>query len=132
MYLFPDNLYIYIYIYLQPQYLYKYIFLNSHIEIWNSHAWSKIWREIFFFFSLIQSSTQILLPNSVFFLSFFFCLMNPALCYIIALIHLHILMTFVVWFGLIFLFIFLLELSLKFVMGVSFVFSFLICLSAKL
>ena len=51
-------------LYLQPQYLYKYIFLNSHIEIWNSHAWREIWREIFFFFSLIQSCTQILLPNN--------------------------------------------------------------------
>ena len=61
-------------LYLQPQYLYKYIFLNSHIEIWNSHAWREIWREIFFFFSLIQSCTQILLPNSVLFCFFFFFL----------------------------------------------------------
>ena len=36
---------------------------------------------------------------------FFFGLMNPALCYIIALIHLHILVTFVVWFD-IFIYIF--------------------------
>ena len=120
-----------LHLYLQPQYLYKYIFLNSHIEIWNSHAWREIWREIFFFFSLIQSCTQILLPNSVFFFSFSFsdepCSMLHNCTHSFAYRS-----SWLLLFGLIFLFIFLLELSLKFVMGVSFVFSFLICLSAKL
>ena len=66
------------------------------------------------------------------FLFFFFCLMNPALCYFINSSVIGYAINFRSTRMMIFLFIFLLELSFNFVMGVSFVFSFFICLSMKL